>query len=350
MFNKLRSTDTVLVLSAVLIAYFIWLIAKTGNVEEQIVDDVAVAVDLPPNIEAEPSRKTVSIEVQYPKSLRREIHSGAFRVVIRDPNLFSQAGIREAQSATVPLLPMDVQSPSLPQTVRIQKVEPGRITVMVKFRTAPVRIVPSLVGQPASGYRLEKTIVNLTAPLLIGPQDRLDDLPRNSFSVVELQTSPIFLTDQRDSFSTSALILVPEQLKLVDENERQRPPRDISFTLVQVIIKEEDTSRTIEGIPIQIATVTRNLVARTEPTSATVTIYGPRSRVESLDPRVILLRPKNPPEEKSGFVGKIAIEPRLDDTAPPNVSVVSVRPNTILLRYETLPSDTTTSPIAVPKD
>lgn len=347
MFKRVSSTDVVLVISSLLIAYFIWLIARTGNVDEQVLDDVPIALDLlPPYIEAELGRKTVSVEVRYPRSMRRDIQSTAFKVAVNDPNLFSQAGVREAKSVTVPLLADDVEHPSLPQGVQVQKVEPGRITVMVKFRTVPARVVATVLSSPAAGYRLEKTIVNPPERLLTGSKDRLDNLPRNEFGEVVLQTGPIPLTKQRDSFSTSVAILVPDQVNVMDEANRQRLSHEVSFAVVQVIIKEEETSRPIEGIPIQVATVTRKLVAQTEPTSATVVIYGPRSRVESLDPRVILLRPKNPPEEKPGFVGKIAIEARLDEAVSPDVSILSVRPDVVVLRYETLPSDTVTTPTA----
>ena len=342
MLQKLRSTDTILVLSALLIAYFIWLIAKTGTVEEQLVDDVPVVLDLPPYVQGDLGRKTVSIDVRYPKSIRKDIHSRSFRVVINDPELFTQAGVREAKAITVPVLADDVQHPTLPPTVQVQRVEPGRMTVMVKFRTVPARVVPRLVGDPPNGYRFDKTIVTPPERLLTGPKDQLDSLTRNRFSMVELQTNPISLTNQRDSFSTSVTILVPEQLNIIDEEIRQRLPRDVSFTVVQVFIKEQETSRPMEGVPIQVATVTRNLVAKTEPTSATVTIFGPRSRVESLDPRVILLRPKNPPEEKAGVVGKVAIEARMDETVQ-DVTILSVHPDVVVLRYEMLPSESVTT-------
>lgn len=339
MFQRLRSTDAVLIVSALLIAYFIWLIAKTGTVEEQVVDDVPIVLQLPACIQGDANRKTGSIEVRYPKSIRKDIHSRAFEIRIGDSEVFSQAGVREANQVTIPLLADDVLHPSLPPSVEVQRVEPGRITVMAKFRTVSAHIVPQLVGEPASGFRFDKTIVGPPDRLLTGPKERLDNLPRNRQGTVELPTSPIPLADQRDSFTTSAAILVPESLNIVDEETRQRLPRDVSFAVVQVIIKEQDATRTLEGVPIQVSAISRSLAAKTEPTSAVVTIVGPRSRVESLDPRVIGLRPKNAPQEKVGFVGKVAIEGRMDESVPPDVSIVSIRPDVVVFRYEMLPSE-----------
>lgn len=348
MLRILRSSDAVLVVSALAIAYCIWLIAKIGSVEEEVLDGVLVALDVPVYIEAEPDRKTVSIGVRYPKNLRKNIHSSAFRVLIKDPTLFAQPGVREREAVAVPLLADDVQRSSPVQSVQVQKVVPGRMTVWVKFRTVTARITPQFGGQPATGYRLEKTLVDQVERLVTGPQDRLDSLPRSDDAVVELQTGPISLTNRRDSFSTSAAIAVPEGLNLLDRETRQRLPRDASFAVVQVIIKEEVTTRTIAGVPIQVSTLARDLLARTDPSSGTVTIVGPRSRIESLDPRTIQLRPKSLPEESPGFTGEITIEARLDESVPPDVRIVGVRPETVVLRYETRAVEAKTTPTIAP--
>ena len=349
MFTKLRSANTVLVISSLLIAYFIWLIAKMGNVEEQVLDDVPILLDLPPWIEAELSRKTVTIEVRYPKSGRRDIYSGAFHVLINDPDLFVQLGVRDAQAITVPLTVDDAKHPSLPESVQVQKIDPGRLMVWVKYRTAPARISPRFTGQPAAGYYREKAIVSPPLRLLTGSKGALDKLPRDKEGLVELQTLPINLTEARDSFSTSVAVVVPDDVNVVDEETRQRLLHDVTFALVQVILKEETMSRTMPGIPIQVSPLSSNLVARVEPTSGAVTITGPRSRVELLDPRMILLRPKNPPQEKAGFAGKIPIEARMDESVPPEISILKFAPDSVLLRYEPLPATSVTEPALKPE-
>jgi hypothetical protein len=347
-FKKLRSANTVLVIASLLIAYFIWLIAKMGNVEEQVLDDVPILLDLPPWIETELSRKTLTIEVRYPKNERRDIYSGAFHALINDPDLFVQIGVRDAQAITVPLTVDDVKHPSLPASVQVQKIDPGRIIVWVKYRTVPARIIPRFAGQPAPGFYREKAIVNPPLRLLTGAKGSLDKLARDKDGMVELQTLPINLTEARDSFSTYVAVVVPNDVNVVDEETRQRLLHDVTFALVQVILKEETMSRTIPGIPIQVPTLSSNLVARVEPTSGSVTIAGPRSRVESLDPRMILLRPKNPPQEKAGFAGKIPIEARMDESVPPEISILKFAPDFVLLRYEPLPATSVTAPTLKP--
>jgi len=347
--QRLRSTDVVLIVSALLIAYFIWLIAKIGSVEEEVLDHVPIRINVPAYIETKPSQETVRIDVRYPKSLRKGIHSSAFYVLVNNPELITQAGVREAQAVTVPLLADDVQRPSLPQSVQVQKVEPGGITVWVKFRAVSARISPQFDdSRPAAGYHLEKALVGQPERLVTGPQDLLDSLRGSGNGTAELQTSAISLANQRDSFSTSVAIVVPEGLSLLDTNTRQRVPRDASFAVVQVIIKEEQTTRTIGGVPIQVPTLARDLLARTEPTSGTVTIVGPRSRVQSLDPRTIQLRPKSLPEETPGFAGDIAIEASLGELVPPDVRIIAVRPETVTLRYETRPVEKKTTPTLEP--
>ena len=337
MFRKLQSANVVLIIASLLIAYFIWLIAKTGNVEEQVLENVPILLGTPPDIEAELSRKTVNVVVRYPTSARSKVYSSAFQVVNNNPGLFSQAGVREAQEVPVPLTTDDVQHGSIPENVEAQRVEPASIKVWIKYRVVPAQILPQITGQPGEGFDYEKALVSPADRLLTGPQDRLNSLPRLRNGVVELQTSPIPITDRRESFTTSVAILVPDQVSIVDEDSRKRLPREVSFAVVQVIIKEQATSRTIANIPIQVPTVIRNLVARTEPTSGTVTITGPRSRVESLDPRVIFLRLKNPPPEKPGVMGKVAIEARLDESVSPDIKIIAVRPQEVHLRYELIP-------------
>ncbi len=348
MFRKLRSDKTVIAIASLLIAYCIWLIAKMGNVEEQVLDNVPLVVSLPPYVETEVSRKTVNVEVRYPKSLRSRIYSSAFRVVINDTSLVQQAGVREMQTVRVPLTADDVQHSSLTANAQVQRVEPASVNLGIKFRTVPARVIPQLIGQPMAGYRVEKIIVTPPDRLLTGAPDRLEHLPRNPAGEVELLTAPISVTDRRDIPTTSVALLVPEGVSIINEETRQRLSREMSTAVVQIIIREEASSRTIAAVPVQVATLTRNLVARTEPTSATVVITGPRSLVESLDPRTILLRPKNPPVEKPGEIGSIEIEARLDESAPPSVRVVSVQPQTVLLRYDLLPGDVLTTPTVSP--
>jgi len=346
---KPRSRNISLILYSLMIAYCIWLTAKMRNVEEGVLDGVPVVVDLPPYVEAETSRQTVSIEVRYPKSQRKQVHSGAFHVLINDPELLKQAGIQKPNSVTIPILPDDVQHPNLPPSVQVQKVEPSRITISLKYRTVPARVVPRFAGRPAQGYRLEKTIVRPKECLLTGPQKLLDIVPRDNDAVAQLPTSPILLAGKRDSFSTSVAILLPDGLSLLDETTRKRLSREVSLAVVQVIIREEETTRTVKGVAVEVPTLSRNLVPLTQPTSGSVTVAGPRSRVEKLKPEDFTLRPKNPPEEKPGFAGEIAIEARFAETAPPEVRIVSFHPEVVLLRYQTRGGEKkTTAPLSAP--
>ena len=119
MATRTRQSDLILILSALAIAYFIWLIARMSNVEEEVISGVPVTLEVPAYIEAEPSRRSVSIEVRFPKSLRRDVHSGAFEVAIGEAEIVEQAGADEFQTVTVVLLPDDVRHEGLPQSVHV---------------------------------------------------------------------------------------------------------------------------------------------------------------------------------------------------------------------------------------
>ncbi|MBM3333593.1 hypothetical protein FJY63_02930, partial [Candidatus Sumerlaeota bacterium] len=297
MLPRLHMSDIVLIAASVLIAYFIWLIARTGNVEERVVEDVPVVLDLPPFLEAELSHKVVDVSIRYPTGVRSRITNSAFMVRIsgRDQGLVSQAGVREPQAVTIPVITDDVLHTTLTASVEVLKVEPVRITAYVKYRVALARIIAPTEGQPAPTYRCEEPIVTPPERLITGPPDVLNGMERDRNGFVTMWTNPVSLAGKRDSFTTSSLIAVPDEISVLDEETRQRLPRDSALAIVQVVIKEEETSRSISQIPIQAPLLTSNLIARFEPTSGSVTIKGPRSRVESLDPRMVLLRPKEKP-------------------------------------------------------
>lgn len=346
MAQRPHSGEGILIISALLIAYFIWLIGKMGNIEEGVVD-APVVVDVPEHIEAEPSRKFVNIQVRYPKSQRREVHSGAFQLVIDSRNWSAESGIREPREVSVPLVPDDVRSPVLPPSVEVQKVEPSLMTVRVKFRTREARIVPQFVDPPPPGYRHEdgKTRVNPQDRLVTGGPESLARLSPGPGGVIELRTSPISLAGQRDPFSTSVAILLPEGVSLLDEENRRRLPQDMTFAFVQVMIL---TTRTLEGIPIQVPTLSRNLIPRTEPATGSVTLDGPRTLLERLDANAVQIWPKTPPDETPEFVGEIAIEARKNESVPADVRIVGVRPDVVLLRYETKAAEKPTTPTLTP--
>lgn len=343
---KKRQTDSILIFSALAISYFIWLIARMGNVEEEVIANVPIVLDIPPYIQVDLARKTVSIEVRYPKSLRKDVHSGAFEVVVDERDLVTLAGIQEFAEVVVALLPENVHRLSLPQSVQVGKVEPSRLSIPVKYRTAKAVVAPDFEGTPAPGFRLRDDLTTGDLDLLLtGAQPRLSQLTKSGF--VRVPTRPIALDGKRDKFSTSVLVIAPDGTEVLNRNAAdpgRRLEREVVVSL-RVVIEEMVTSRTIPNVPVRIVTLSRNLTPVTEPTSGTVVIEGPRSRVESFDGNKLTLEPRNPPEESAGYIGKVAIEARRDATYLPAVRIISTRPEAVLLRYE----EQTTSPTATPQ-
>jgi hypothetical protein len=345
---RTRQSDFILILSALAIAYFIWLIARMSNVEEEVISGVPVTLEVPTYIEAEPARRSVSIDVRFPKSLRRDVHSGAFEVVVGEAEIVEQAGAEEYQTITVVLLPDDVRHEGLPQSVQVEKVEPNRLQIRARYRVLPGTIVPDFVGQPAPGYERENVVVSPGDLLLTGPPAQLEKLNRNASGVAVLRTVPISLENQRDNFSTSVAFNLPAGVHLLDEDAEGGLPRlirDAPPAFVQVLMREVEKTRAIPDVPVHVATLSRQLEPVTEPTTGTVVISGPQSRVEAFKADALRLEPRNPPEESAGFVGKIAVEARkIDDAYMPEVRIVSSRPDVVLLRYESKPTTPTVTP------
>jgi hypothetical protein len=347
--ERVRSGDVILILSALVIAYSIWLVAKMSNVEDEIVLGVPVALDLPPYIEADVGgRRTVSIEVRYPKSQRRDVHSGSFEVVVDDPDLLNQAGVDNPNPVTVPLMPEDVQRPNLPSSVQVARVDPSRLTIYVKYRTLRAVIVPTIQGRPAPGYRVERAIVETRGRLLTGAPEQLNRAREPNSTTVTLGTNPISVAGARDPITTTVAIRLPPGLQILNEQTRRTIPPEHSYAEVRVLIREEAATRTVRNVPIVVPTLTRGLIARTVPSSGSVTVAGPRSAVEQLDRTAVQLKPKEPPEESPGFVGEIALEARLSESAPTSVTIAAFQPGVALLRYETRAEDATATPPTAP--
>jgi hypothetical protein len=231
--------------------------------------------------------------------------------------------------------------------VQVEKVEPNRVQIRARYRVLPGTIVPDFIGEPAPGFEREDVVVSPSEVMLAGASLQLEKLTRNASGVAVLRTQPISLENQRDNFSTSVAFSIPPGIHLLDEDAEGGPERlirDVPPAFVQVLIRETEKTRTLENVPVRVATLSRQLQPITEPTSGTVVISGPRSRVDAFDPKAIRLEPRNPPEESAGFVGKIAVEARRDDTYMPEVRIVSSRPDVVLLRYESKPTTPTAAP------
>ena len=151
---------------------------------------------------------------------------------------------------------------SLPQGVKVDGFQPSAIPVRLEpivERQLPVE--PKLEGQAANGYEVYGARPNKGSVTLRGPESRVAALQK-------VQTETISLGGHKDSFlATNVAIDVPD------------PKVDLIDPVVNVAIDigERRVEKSISGVAVTAADG-----SRVQPATATVTVLGPSSMVDSL--------------------------------------------------------------------
>jgi YbbR domain-containing protein len=151
---------------------------------------------------------------------------------------------------------------SLPQGVKVDGFQPSAIPVRLEpIVERQVRIEPKLEGQPADGFEVYSVRPNKGSVTLRGPEGRVVALPK-------VQTESIFLGGHKESFTaTNVAIDVPDpKVDLLDP-----------VVSVDVEIGERRVEKSFSGV---VATAAEG--SRVQPASASVTVLGPSSLVDSL--------------------------------------------------------------------
>lgn len=151
---------------------------------------------------------------------------------------------------------------SLPQGVKVDGFQPSAIPVRLEpivERQVPVE--PKLEGQTANGYEVYGARPNKGSVTLRGPESRVAALQK-------VQTETISLGGHKDSFlATNVAIDVPD------------PKVDLIDPVVNVAIDigERRVEKSISGVAVIAADG-----SRVQPATASVTVLGPSSMVDSL--------------------------------------------------------------------
>ncbi len=151
---------------------------------------------------------------------------------------------------------------SLPQGVKVDGFQPNAIPVRLEpIVERQVRIEPKLEGQPADGYEVYAVIPSKGSVTLRGPESRVVALPK-------VQTETIWLNGHKESFmATNVAIDVPDpKVDLVDP-----------VVNVEIDIGERRVEKSVPGVGVTAADG-----SRVQPSSASVTVLGPSSMVNSL--------------------------------------------------------------------
>lgn len=189
---------------------------------------------------------------------------------------------------------------SLPQGVKVDGFQPSAIPVRLEpIVERQVPIEPKLEGQAANGYEVYGVRPNKGSVTLRGPESRV-------LALQKVQTETIWLGAHKDSFmATNVAIDVPDpKVDLLDP-----------VVNVEVDIGERRVEKSVSGVAVTAADG-----SRVQPASATVTVLGPASMVDSLkteDLKVVV----------DGNGPKLQLPPALNG----KVTMKSIQPSSFLI-------------------
>jgi hypothetical protein len=320
------SSDFVLAISSLLIAFVIWLIAAEADIETDTLTVPVTVVNAPLNYRVDVVPKQTIIAIQYPKAQKSTIIVPHFTVVVDLANISEFDRGEEEFSTSWLLNPIDVRKTGVSDRVKvIEIVSPKRISIRAKMNIETAKIQPTITGKLHEGFRMpEPPRARPSMVEVTGPQPTLDFLKQRFDGTITLETTPVDISNENGSFFRIVRVLLPNNLQLVNPENRS----------VEVIVamEEKETSRTISRVPIEVKTFSQNIRVSFEPEFATVSVRAPLSIVRDLAAEHFYCEPVQPVEE-SGFRGKVAIEAKFRESVPPSirerVSIQAVSPEVI---------------------
>ena len=156
----------------------------------------------------------------------------------------------------------------VPYGVEVVQVQPA--TLPIGFENSAVRIVrvrPSVEGRPAPGYEIASVTANPATVEVVGPESSLRGLD-------EAMTEPISVTDAARPVREVVTVGV------ADPRVRLRAPQTAEVTIQ---IMRGSSTRTVNGVPVQIRNLDNGLRARVQPTTVRVTVRGTEQATAGLE-------------------------------------------------------------------
>jgi len=245
-------------LLSLLAAFAVWVFVNFGERESEAAFQVPLELrNIPPRLMlVSPRVDFVDLRVKGPRTLLARIDRNRLAIVL------DVGGVRPGP--TVFRIVPDALD--LPRGVTVLRLAPSEVTfewAITASKTVPVKL--ELTGKPPNDLRVMDTKVAPESVNVFGPEDEVEEI--NVASTVPLD------------LSTAKAGLIERDLPLATPREYV----SYSATLVraQVQLEEPQLTRTLHHVPI----VVRNSSYRTIviPSKVSVTVRGPRSKVESLE-------------------------------------------------------------------
>ena len=282
--RKLFVEDWSLKLLSLAIALVLWLLVTGQNQPVTAHVNVPLNFIRPPSLEIsnDPPR---TVDVMLTGSRNKLDDLTSLDLVVTVDISDQRAGERVLRLA-------DKAQISLPQGVKVDGFQPSAIPVRLETITErQVAIDPKLEGKPADGYEVYSVRPSKESVMLRGPESRVAALQR-------VPTESVWVSGHKESFmATNVAVDVPD------------PKVDVldPVVSVEVEIGEHRAEKSFSGIA---ASGTDG--ARVQPSSASVTLLGPASLLDSLKPEElrILVDGSNGPhiELPPALIGKVSLK------------------------------------------
>jgi YbbR domain-containing protein len=277
-FRALLFEDWTLKTLALLITLGLWYAVTTQRAPATLrLHNVPLEFVLPENVEiGNDPTKVVEVTLQGSRGKLDEMNVA---------NLVARADVTGLRPGDRVARLSDSVRMDLPEDVRIIEVTPRSVTLHLE--TVVERDVPveaRFEGELPEGFHRKGVTVTPERVRVRGPESHVNALER-AF------TETISLADMREN--------QPQQQVAVDIPDHKVTPLDATVS-VRVEVTEEQTERRFTNVPVRTPSG-----AAAAPSTASVTLRGPRSVVESLRPEDV----------------RLVVEPREDGPAPPRLSL-----------------------------
>lgn len=255
--------NTGLKVLALLITGVLWLSIASRPVSEVALNGVPIVFH---NLSESPNL----IVSKYPALFARVYLEGSRDVIdsLRPGQLLVIADMSGIESG-IRVIDLEVDSKLLPANVKVKGIEPRRITVTVeRVVEKEVPITPRFEGEPPQGFQLVDWQI-------VPPTVKIAAAESQIREINQVSTETVRLSDRTDSFNEQVAIDFGSTDLNISGNSGGG-----KVTLI-VNIGEVRKERVINDVPVTLSGAPPR--AKAFPKFVSVTVYGPRSKVDALD-------------------------------------------------------------------
>ncbi|MCX6545658.1 MAG: CdaR family protein [Acidobacteria bacterium] len=235
---------------SVIIAALLWVLVGGEKIVERSLRVPLELQNMPDGIEMVGDMPgTVDVRVRGSSSALGNLQAGDVMAIMD----LSNAGVGRH---LFHLAPEDVR---VPFGIEVKTVAPATSTlVFERTMTKTVPVVPSIEGQPAVGYAVERIATDPAEVVVVGPEGALRGLQ-------QAVTEPVLIEGATSSVRESVTIGMPNSTAHLKNGRNAR---------VLVEIAATRTERTIANVPVRMFHLRDGRAARSTPISVVVTVRG----------------------------------------------------------------------------